>query len=182
MNRDYSAVATSIREQQFERLYELAFPGVAKFISLLSGSLQEAKDVFQDALIIYYERTEDSTFSISVPPERYILGIAKHLWIRKYKIDRRSVSLDNLEEAITLPPDFFPTPNSIRLLRVLEATGKKCLDLLRSFYFQKENIASITGTFGFTTPHAASVQKYKCLEKVKKVIKGKSITYEDFFE
>jgi hypothetical protein len=35
---------------------------------------------------------------------------------------------------------------------------------------------------GFANEHSASAQKYKCLEKVREIVKQKSLTYEDFVE
>jgi hypothetical protein len=35
---------------------------------------------------------------------------------------------------------------------------------------------------GFSNPHSASVQKYKCIEKIKVMVKQKSLSYEDFME
>ncbi len=37
------------------QLYQQAFPLVAKFVRNRNGSFEEAKDIFQDALVIYYE-------------------------------------------------------------------------------------------------------------------------------
>jgi DNA-directed RNA polymerase specialized sigma24 family protein len=78
-------------------LYESAFPAVASFVKQLDGSFQDAKDIFQDALIVYFERSSEARLDISVSPDRYILGIAKHLWLRKFRDDKRKVSLDDFE-------------------------------------------------------------------------------------
>jgi len=170
------------REKLFEELYETAFPVVAAFVSQMNGSFQDAKDIFQDALVIYFEKSGDSQFMITALPERYILGIAKHLWIRKFKEDRKKISLNSLESTISIPSDFFPSVHSKRILQFLEKTGKKCLDLLRGFYYEKLTMRDIAQTLGYSNEHSASVQKYKCLEKARETIKEKSITYEDFFE
>lgn len=172
----------TVREKLFEEIYEKAFPWVAAFVSHMNGSLQDAKDIFQDSLVIFYEKSGEFEFKISTAPERYILGIAKHLWIKKYKGDSKTVSLTALESSISIPVDFFPTPHSIRLLQFLETTGKKCLDILREFYFENRTMRDLAEKLGYRTEHSAAVQKYKCLEKVRETIKEKSVTYEDFFE
>lgn len=170
------------RERVFEQLYERAFPSVARFVSQMNGSFQDAKDIFQDALVIYVEKAEDTGFTPSLSPERYVLGIAKHLWIRKFKRDCKAVSLTDEELAITIPIDFYPTPHAVRLLRFVEASGKKCLDLLRGFYYGKQTMHQLAETFGYSNEHSVSVQKHKCLGKIRESIKLKSFTYEDFFE
>lgn len=179
------AVHTSLkteREKRFEELYEVAFPAVAAFVSKMNGSFQDAKDIFQDALVIYFEKSTDPKFRIASLPERYILGIAKHLWIGKFKEDRKKISLDTLESTISIPADFFPSIHSIKILQFLENTGKKCMDLLRGFYYEKLTMKEMTRSLGYSNEHSVTVQKYKCLEKIRESIKEKSIRYEDFFE
>ena len=50
------------RQQLFLELYQHAFPKVAVFIHKNGGNLDEAKDIFQDALVIYYEKSAQPGF------------------------------------------------------------------------------------------------------------------------
>lgn len=163
-------------------LYEQAFPVVAKFVSRMGGSLEQAKDIFHDALVIYMEAEQQGRRTIQTSKPAYLLGISKHLWIRKYHSDRRNVPISDSENRIAVPDDFFPTIQTKRLLRVLELSGKKCMDLLRAFYYQRLPLKKLVSALGYANEHSASVQKYKCLEKIKNTIKEKSLTYEDFTE
>ncbi len=170
------------REKEFIRLYELSFPASARYISKMGGTFQEAQDVFQDALVIYHEKTQDPAFTLQNTPAHYILGIVKHLWSRKFNQQLHWVPLDANENTIAIPDDYFPTVDSQKLLMLLVNSGKRCMELLRTFYYEKLPLKQIAGTLGYTTPHAAAVQKYKCLEKVRDTIKEKAISYEDFIE
>src|SRR5215216_5678904 len=114
------------REQFFMELYEETFPHVAKFVAHRGGSFQDAKDIFQDSLVILYEKIVREKDSIRVPHEFYLVGIAKHLWIRKFKDDYIKIGLDEIEKAVTLPEDFDEGSEN-RLIALLELTGKKCL-------------------------------------------------------
>ena len=170
------------REQVFMELYEQAFPLTALFVSRRGGSLEDAKDIFHDALIIYHEKTLQPQFESPMSPEAYILGISKHLWIRKYRKDAARVSLSGYEYSISVPEDYYPDVDTNRLLSVLERSGKKCMELLRAFYYDNLPMKKIAGAFGYSTDRSATVQKYKCLEKVRDTIKEKSIGYEDFLK
>jgi DNA-directed RNA polymerase specialized sigma24 family protein len=165
----------------FESLYEQAFPAVARFVSARKGSLDDAFDIFHDALVIFYEKTE-AGFAPDTSSEAYLLGIAKHLWLHRFARERRSVSLDDMEKAITLPDDYFPKVNDVRLLRFLESAGKRCLELLHAFYYEKQPMDTIANVFGFSNVRSATVQKFKCIEKVRHTIQEKSLQYEDFLE
>jgi RNA polymerase sigma factor (sigma-70 family) len=163
----------------FTELYEAAFPSVARFVSKMNGSFDDAKDIFQDALVIFYEKTQQRDFRPAVSDQAYLLGIAKHLWIRKFNRDLKNVPLDRFEAEISLDDDV-ATINEPKLLQLLESTGKKCLDLLRAFYYEKLPMRNIAKTFNYRSEHSATVQKYKCIEKIREEIKTKSVSYEDF--
>ncbi|WP_418502308.1 RNA polymerase sigma factor [Flagellimonas sp.] len=176
------AVGTLAKNNEVADIYEQTFPIVAQYIGSRGGSFEDAKDIFHDALILFIEkRTEDPEHIIS-SNSAYILGISKHLWIRKSQKNRRSIALDSMESQITIPDDYFPTTNHRRLLCFLRIAGERCLDLLRSFYFQQLSLKEMTSSLGYSNEHSVSVQKYKCLEKLRITVKEKSLTYDDFSE
>lgn len=176
MIADTPAVA---QETSFRVLYIQAFPVVAAFVRKMNGTRADAYDVFHDALVIYYEKHRHDP---AQNPAGYILGIAKHLWIRKYHRDKRHVALDDAEKSITLPDDYFPSIDDTRLLQFLQSTGERCLQLLHAFYYEQRPLKKIAALFGFGSERSATVQKYKCLEKLRDKVKEKTIAYEDFFE
>jgi DNA-directed RNA polymerase specialized sigma24 family protein len=154
-------------------LYEETFPAVASFVAKMGGSADDAKDIFHDALVIFMEK------DIPVDNvEAYIVGIAKHLWVRKFKHDRKNVELD---DSIAIPEEHV-SPIAIRLLRLLELTGKSCLDLLQAFYYEKRSAESIAVDFKYSNAHSVTVQKHKCLQKIRSFVKTKSLEYESFVE
>lgn len=166
-------------EPSIDNLYEQTFTPVAAFVQKMGGSFDDAKDIFHDALVLYMETDKQK---IRAMPEAYVMGIAKHLWIRKFNRDRRVVKLNDMESQLAIPDEFYPTIQSQRLLRFLEFTGKKCLDLLRAFYYRNLSIKKLAEKLGYTSAHSASVQKYKCLKKIRDTVKEKSLSYDDFTE
>jgi DNA-directed RNA polymerase specialized sigma24 family protein len=162
-----------------EELYESAFPVVATWVRKMNGSLEDAKDIFHDALVLYQEKISQG-IAINVSPEAYILGIAKHLWLRKFKVPGNVVFLDDVEQRIAIPDDFYAPVSAIKLLNFLEQAGKNCLELLRRVYYEKLSAAELAQTMGYRGEHSATVQKYKCIEKLRAIIKLKAMTYEDF--
>ena len=168
------------REVTFEKLYEQSFPAVARLVHGLGGSQLDAEDVFQDALIILYEKVLDKPSAINSTVHGYLLGIVKHLWIRKFNEDRKFISMNGTEATITIPEDFYqPKESGIQLADYLAKAGKKCMELLEAFYYQGKGLKDIAIAFGFTSVRSATVQKFKCLEKVRKQVKLKNLTYEN---
>jgi DNA-directed RNA polymerase specialized sigma24 family protein len=56
MTATFTKEKQSSREALFMKLYQEAFPLVARHVSKMGGSFDEAKDIFQNALVVYYEK------------------------------------------------------------------------------------------------------------------------------
>ncbi|MEM6845025.1 MAG: sigma-70 family RNA polymerase sigma factor [Bacteroidota bacterium] len=173
-----SVTSSATEETLFTQLYLQAFPAVARFISRNSGSLEEAQDIFQEALLVYYEKVVIDGFEPNSSHRSYILGIARNLWLKVQEKSIKMESTGNLDLSETLVSQ----PVSEKLLLFLQQAGKKCMDLLQSFYYERLSMKELSARFGFRSERSATVQKYKCLEKVREQVKAKSLTYEDFLD
>lgn len=170
------------REKLITELYQSAFPTVAKYISKMGGSFDDAKDIFQDALVIYYEKAVNSDLSLHNSEKAYLLGIAKHLWFKKFKGDRHNLPLDSCTKDFDVTDETEDQPSGVKLMRYLETAGKKCMELLSAFYYHKLPMKDLADLFGYAGERSATVQKYKCIEKVRETVKEQSLAYEDFIE
>lgn len=166
------------RKVLFMHLYQQAFPLVAKYVRNKGGSFEEAKDIFQDALVLYYEKLVTSHVTLQYSERSYILGIAKHLWAKKNKEHNNHIALDDSLTGIAMEDPGTAVPD--KLLDLLQHSGRRCMELLRAFYYDKLSMTKIAKQFGFGSERSATVQKYKCLEKVRDIVKEKSLSYEDF--
>ncbi len=169
--------AGSGRQALFMELYQKGFPAVARYISSMGGSFDEAKDVFQDALIAYYEKVVLSSLVLD-NDIAYLFGTARNIWLKRYHQGRQKLPLDQMD--VVLPDESLPCNK--RLFRFLETAGRKCMSLLKSFYYDQMSLQEIADDFGFSGIRSATVQKYKCLEKIRETVKEKALLYEDFLE
>jgi len=176
VERKTSVGTVQEREKLFISLYKSSFPAVARYISKMGGSFDEAKDVFQDALVIYYEKSVAGTIDLKTNENAYLTGIIRHLWFGKHHADASMIPLDGFD--VEIEEDV--TPSDHKILSFLETAGRKCMELLKSFYYDQLPLEDAARLFGFSGVRSATVQKYKCLEKVRETIKEKSLTYEDF--
>lgn len=174
----------SDRTTAFGQLYVACFPRAAQLVKALGGDYDDAKDVFQDALIILYEKAVEGRLDIKSSASAYIIGIVKHLWVRQRGRDAHLLSFSELEQHIEIPHDFYqePEPPRLRLFRFLATAGRKCMDILQAFYYQHLPLQEIAEEFGFSNTRSATVQKHKCLEKIREQVKEKSLRYEEVVE
>jgi DNA-directed RNA polymerase specialized sigma24 family protein len=179
---DFLNYTSAQREQFFIALYKKAFPAVAKYISKMGGGFDEARDIFQDALIIYYEKLVQAPVELRSNEQAYLLGIAKHLWAQKFRGDIHCMSLGTDRDDYDFIEEENVQPSSAKLMHYLETAGQKCMEILKAFYYDNLPVNTIAGLFGYSGERSATVQKYKCMEKVRETVKQKSLAYEDFID
>ncbi len=179
MHTAYSLECTTSegRAEMWEQLYMAAFPSAARYIHNRGGSFDDAKDLFHDALVIYYEKRVSGRLVIEQNDTVYITGIVKHLW-HKEKKRRQAILAAHTQQDEEDQQD----TSARKLLALVETAGKKCLEILKAFYYDKMKPQQVADAFGFSGTRSATVQKYKCLEKLRDTVKEKSLGYADFTE
>jgi DNA-directed RNA polymerase specialized sigma24 family protein len=150
-------------------LYRDSFPIFARMVRRMGGNLEQAKDSFHDALLIYLEKESTGRLHLHTSPNAYLLGTAKICWLHSLDKDPTLPFPDGFEPPA--PADHDTEQREQTLLKSLQNAGKKCLELLKAFYYDCRDMEEIAVTFGFNGRRSATVQKYKCLEKVRQEIK-----------
>ena len=171
-------VSVHSRSEIIAAWYIDTFPLFAAFVQRKGGDLEEAKEIFQEAIVIYYEKLTATNFCPEKTDKAYLLGTAKNRWF-KYSAKR------NLYEGLSkidIAEEKEQGPITQKLLHYLKLTGEKCMDMLQAFYYEKLDMAQLAKRFGYKSERSATVQKYKCLEKVRDEVKRKSLSYEDFID
>jgi DNA-directed RNA polymerase specialized sigma24 family protein len=170
--KNHSAIWESLQP-----LYETGFYEVAKYISRNGGTIADAEDIFHDAVVVLYQHLDEHKEVDS--RLKYLIGVSRNLWAAKLRKHSVLAYKDLRDDQLALTE---PTVNQERLLHFIAGIGRHCLDLLASFYFEKLNPEKLMNRFGFSSAHSASVQKFKCIEKLRETIREKSIAYEDFLD
>jgi DNA-directed RNA polymerase specialized sigma24 family protein len=158
-----------LQEDAILSLYKETFPDLARMVRRMGGTLEEAKDSFHDALLVYIEKEKAGTLQLHSTPKAYLLGIARVMWLRSRGKASLSPLADGYDPADL--PDTDTEEQEQSLLKGIIHSGRKCLELLKAFYYDHFSMDEIAGKFGYNGRRSATVQKYKCLEKVRENIK-----------
>jgi len=154
------------------QLYRESFPDVARMVRRKGGTLEEAKDAFHDALLIYMEKEKAGRLQLRSSPKAYLLGIARICWLRARGA---TVVLPEAFDVAEPEEDTNMEKMEQSLQSSLVRSGKKCIELLKAFYYDHCSMQDIATRFGFNGIRSATVQKYKCLEKVRNEIKTNEV-------
>jgi len=163
----------------YEERYHRLFIHVARYVSKHGGTLAHAEDLYHDALIIYYDALGKPGFVLQTTEEAYIMGIVKNRWSHVVRNEQNTEDLYTVDSSADIGPTVIDRD---KLYTIILSAGKKCLDMLTMFYHRRSTVHDVARAFGFASDHSASVQKYKCIEKIRETIRQNSLCHEDFFE
>ncbi len=65
-----------------------------------SGSKEDAFDVFQDALIIIFEKARSNQFTLTSSFQTFLFSVARFVWLNKLKKNRREVITSDFDESL----------------------------------------------------------------------------------
>ncbi|OUJ73077.1 hypothetical protein BXP70_14650 [Hymenobacter crusticola] len=171
------------RERVLTQLYQQTFPLVRRHVLRHSGSSQDAQDIFHDALVIFYEKAVHGSLTLTAAPSTYLVSICRNLWHRELARRSRQPSTTLEEEhtdfAESAPADSETAPTTSQaelVLDYVENLGAKCKSLLVSFYYFKEPLEQIAATHHYSSVRSATVQKFKCLERLRTAVRKVAAT------
>ncbi len=156
------------------QLYKLHFPMISHFILSNSGTDDEAKDIYQESVIVFYEKIKDNTLELSCQIKTYLYSVCRRLWLKRLAEKGRFASkLDDSESFMRVEEDLPEHEEQERQFGVmtaaLEQLGEPCRSLLEDFYIRTQNMQVITDRYGYVNTDTAKNQKYKCLQRLKKL-------------
>jgi len=162
------------RERALTRLYRQAFPAVRRLVQRQGGSAHDAQDVFQDALVVFYEQAVGGALVLTASASTYLVGIARHRWQhelrRRARLPAETLPDDDAHLAAE-EPEAAPEP-AFAVLDYVERPGAKCKEVLLSFYYFQQPLAQIAVAHGYRSVRSATVQKFKCLERLRASVRA----------
>jgi RNA polymerase sigma factor (sigma-70 family) len=158
------------RAQALTQLYTRAFPLVRRHVCRHGGSAQDAQDVFHDALVLLYEQAVGGTLTLSASASTYLVGISRNLWHHEQR-RRARLPHEMLPASLELPASE-PAEPDIAVLDYVERLGERCKRILLDFYYFQQPLAQITASQGYSSVRSATVQKFKCLERLRQSVRA----------
>ncbi len=157
-------------------IYKSCYPTIEKMVYKMNGSLDDAYDTFQDAVTIVYEKAKANELTLTCRFSTYITSVAKHIWLKKLSKRKNqgfSVLHEHLEDEVSVHDEmnlFVEFERNVsRLGTCLNQLGEPCKGLLSAFYMANRNMQDIAQEFGYTNSENAKNQKYKCLNRLRKL-------------
>lgn len=152
------------------------FPSICYFIKMHGGNEDEAKDIFQESLFIFYRNVQRADFQLTSALNTYLFSICKYLWKDELKKKNRIVAYEVKDAPVEDLEDYKDTEHkSAWLDKVIQSLGAKCVEILQLFYYQKLSMEQIATRLDYKNTDTVKTQKYKCIERAKQMAKEQSL-------
>lgn len=157
-----------------EIIYKENFNMIQSFILNNNGSYDEARDIFQEAMIALYEKSQTDSFVLTCQIKTYLYSVCRRLWLKRLQqMGRFTGSVDGFEETVAVEEDLEThekrNAEFAIMDRALNSLGEPCKSLLQGYYLKKMDMNTLAAEFGYTNADNAKNQKYKCLMRLKKL-------------
>lgn len=152
-----------------KKLYALHFPTVKQYVQRNSGTVEDARDVFQDAITVLWLKAKDGTLQQNTEPGAFLFRVSKNKWLDRVRsAAQRTMTVVPVEH--TGAPDDVETVDLEeriqRLIQVYDRMDEHCRTVLGRFYFQREDMATIAQAMGVTEESIRTI-KYRCMMKLR---------------
>ena len=165
-------------EKALEFLYKKYYRMMTKLVITNSGTEEEAKDVFQDALVVFWQKARSGNLVMTAKISTYIYSVCQNLW--RKELDRKK-RLSNEEKDVAVKMDL-DTPEREKIIaKCLSQIGETRRKVLTYYYFDDMSMQEIADRLGFANTDTAKTKKYKCKQKLDELIKAQ-YSEQDFLD
>lgn len=172
--QDFLSIVRSGNAAGLRAIYKEFLPRIARHIMQKGGNYDDAKDVFQDAIIVLYEKAQQPDFELTSGFYTLLFGICRNIWgNRLQKKSRTEVTIpeDAKYKSDTDTEALISQVEEERLFwDAFKKLGEDCQQLMRLF-FEKTKMEEITSIMGYGSVNYTKKRKFVCKEQLVRFVK-----------
>jgi RNA polymerase sigma factor (sigma-70 family) len=156
-------------ERALEFLYKKYYRMMTKLVITNSGTEEEARDIYQEALVVFWQKAVSGKLVLTSKMSTYIYSICQNLWRKELERKKR---LSNEEKDMPVIPDPETEERNKIIARCISQLGETCQKVLMYYYFDELSMQEIAERMGFANTDTAKTKKYKCKQKLDELIRA----------
>jgi len=138
-----------------ETIYKDNYTSIQSLIINNNGTADDAKDIFQEAMIVLYEKARSGSFELNCLIKTYLYSVSRRLWLKRLQQSSRySGDIGHAEAIVPVEDDIEEharRDSEFDMMdKAISSLGEPCRSLLEAFYLQKKNMQEIASGFGYT--------------------------------
>lgn len=156
-------------------LYRIEAGKVRQMVCKHNGSAQEAKDIFQETMMVFYKYVKTDRFN-----EQYSIGaffntVSRNLWINHLKRENRKIEFTDKEAKLMLleenmESELIGKEREAQIVALFARLGDRCQELLVNTIFHRFTMKEICEKMGYSTEDAAKTKHYKCKQRLLELV------------
>lgn len=169
------------RSKSLQVLYDRCFPKIEVYIANHKGTSTDAKDIFQEAMVIFYDNLCLGNFRGDSKVDTYLFSICKNLWLQQLKKLKRHDTFLGEMTLIAEEPEEQHINRSL-LNEVFGELKDECRKILVDFYYKKKSIKEIMRNTSMNSEQALKNKKGRCLKYLMRIVGEKKLDKNSFFD
>lgn len=166
------------KNKAIKELYAIAYGSCANMIMTNSGSEDDARDLFQEALLIFIKKLQTPDFKLTAQPKTYLYAVCRNLWLKQLEKRKKTKGTIQIDDPNNLIPlihvDGIEEKKIIEgkhelISEILQQLKGDCKQLLMSFYFKKMPLKEIAKIMEYSDGFV-KVKKKRCMDNLKKKV------------
>lgn len=155
-------------EAALDYLYKKHYRMMTRIVLNNNGSEDEAKDIFQDALLVFWQKAISGKLVLTSKISTYIYSICLNLW--RKELDRKGrLSSEQVEQSTFQE---YEKNERIKIITdCINQLGETCRRILTYHYFDGLSMSDIADKLNFANTDTAKTKKYKCKKKLDMMVK-----------
>ncbi len=156
--------------------YKLFYGGIRHFVLKNSGNEEDARDLFQDVLLVLFQKVRSDSFLLTSSLGTYLFSVSRLLWFKELS-KRKHISAASfiLEDYADIDRDIQETAELNERLEIyrrnFENLSADCKKVLR-YFIEGMSIAEITRKMGYKSEQHTKNRRYRCKLSLIKQIKN----------
>jgi RNA polymerase sigma factor (sigma-70 family) len=156
-------------------VFDEYFRTIKSFILRNNGITQDAEDVFQDAMVIIFQKAMDNELVLECSFFTFLYSVCRNLWLQKLEKSRNNAEVQDIENHIELSDEmmFEIYDEEREKAKIFQqhflSLSEDCQKILRLF-LKKIPLSEIARTMGYKTIQYTKTRKFSCKESLKRRI------------
>ncbi len=179
-HKNFFNPALTRNEIDYKSVYTSCFPMIRSMILKNSGSVDDARDIFQDSIIVLFQNSTREKFELNVGTCTYLYSIARNKWLKHIRDYGKKTGLDGTDELPdnnSFVDDDEQKQRQRLLIKHLASMGEKCQNIVK-LYFEGMPGEQIAKELEFSSYEYYRVAKNRCIENLKRMVQADPIFKE----
>lgn len=165
-------------EGALDLVYTKYYRMMTKLVINNSGTEQEAKDIYQEALVVFWQKAISGNLVMTSKMSTYIYSICFNLW--RKELERKKRHTHEAKDSSEIQDH--DRQERIKIIsKCVKDLDDTCRKVLTYFYFDGLSMTDIADKLGFANTNTAKTKKYKCKQKLDELVKSR-FSAEDFLD